>query len=90
MKRASNTIASNSETLEIELNDSCMRVVEQAALLQGLSVEDFIINSAYKTALRMLDSNEVVILNEASWEKLQDLLKSPPMPSDQLRKLMRS
>ncbi len=90
VERASNTISSNPEILEIELDVTFKRVIERAAGSQGVSIEDFIINSAYEAALKILDSNEVVFLDDTSWGKLQDLLDSPPMPTAALRKLMRS
>lgn len=63
-------------------------MVERAASLQGVTVSDFLIASAYKEAVQTIKEHEVIELNREASMKLADMLTNPPAPNDALRSLM--
>lgn len=61
-----------------------------ASSLNGVTVEQFIVNAACKAALKTTERDDVVLLNQEAWDKLNEVMRNPPEPSPLLQKLMRS
>jgi len=67
------------------LHDELMR----AASINGITVEQFILNAAIKDALNVTERDDVTLLSEEAWKKLNETMENPPEPTPLLRKLMR-
>lgn len=63
-------------------------LIEQAARLTGLTPTAFVKSNAIKAAREALSEKTTVLLSDADWNLVIDLLENPPEPNEALRKLM--
>lgn len=59
-------------------------LIERAASLQGVTVADFIIASAYREAARTVERHRVLQLSQRDSEVFAELLMNPPAPTQAL------
>lgn len=64
------------------------RAIEQAALLKQTSATNFILDTAYEAAQRLIREQSNIVLSTADWKAFCDALDNPPEPSPALKKLM--
>lgn len=65
------------------------RAVERAALEIGMSASDFVRDSAYVAAQRILADRTVFHVDERRWKAFVDALDRPAESKPRLRKLLR-
>jgi uncharacterized protein (DUF1778 family) len=64
--------------------------LEQAALLQGATLNQFVVQSAYQEAQRVLERETVIRLSRRDAQKVFSMLKHPPKPNKQLKEAVKA
>ncbi len=59
--------------------------LEEAARLQGATLNQFLIQSAYEEAQRILERETVIRLSQRDAQKMFDLLEHPPKANKRLK-----
>jgi uncharacterized protein (DUF1778 family) len=59
--------------------------LEEAARLQGATVNQFVVQAAYQEAQRILERETVIRLSQRGAQKVFALLENPPKPNKQLK-----
>jgi uncharacterized protein (DUF1778 family) len=86
--KAQNT--SGSVSINLQISKELHLELLTASSMNGITVEQFILNAAYKAALKITERDDVVLLNQEAWDKLSEVIQNPPRPSPLLQKLMRA
>lgn len=63
-------------------------LIDQAARVLGKSRSEFMLDLACREAVNVLLDQRFFQLDEAAFERFQDMLDAPPPPSQQLRALL--
>ena len=66
------------ERLQARVNPETKDLIERAALVRGVSVSDFVINSAYDAATETLEGYKTLHLNKQDSKRFFDALLNPP------------
>ena len=74
------------ERMDMRLSGQQKRLIEQGAALTGLSVSDFVIQSAARAAEQLVQSKQVITLTLEGQQALVAALESPPAPNAALRR----
>lgn len=74
-----------SKRINLRLNESAKRRIEQAASVEGKTVSSFIVSSALETAEKTIDRHETMALSRDDALRFFDALADPPPPNDRLR-----
>jgi uncharacterized protein (DUF1778 family) len=74
----------NSERLNLRLNPTAKRRIEQAASVEGKTVSNFIVSSAMATAERTIREHETMVLTRRDAEIFLDAIIGPPRPNPKL------
>lgn len=69
-----------------ELKDA----LEQAAKLQGATLNQFVVQSAFQEAQRVLERETVIRLSQRDAEAVFKLLEKPPKPNKRLQQAVKS
>lgn len=72
--------------LEARISSAKKSVLKNAASLKGISLTDFVVNSAYEAAQRVIKEYEQLQLTEADRDIFIQALLNPPKPSENLVK----
>jgi uncharacterized protein (DUF1778 family) len=64
--------------------------LEQAAELVGATVNQFVVQSAYQEAQRILEKESVIRLSQEDARRVFKLLDNPPKPNQALRKAFKA
>ncbi len=75
-----------SERLQARVNTNTKSLIEHAASLRGISVSDFLINSAYDAATKTIEEYEVIHLNQEASKAFFDVIENPPEANEAFRK----
>ena len=67
------------------VSGSVRATLEQAAELLGATVNQFVVQTAYQEAQRILERESVIRLSQKDARKVLSLLDSPPKPGKALR-----
>ena len=67
------------------VSDSVRMTLEQAAELSGATVNQFVVQTAYVEAQRVLERESVIRLSQKDAHKVLALLDSPPKPNKRLK-----
>jgi len=62
------------------------RVIQMAADLQGAPLNQFLVQTAYKEAQRILERETLIRLSEAQAKQMVSLLENPPKPNAKLKR----
>ena len=73
------------ERVELRVTPSAKAVIQRATALSGLTAGEL----AYEAAQRVLETQEVIHLSEASERAFADALLNPPEPTEQLVRALR-
>ena len=65
-------------------------VLEQAAELQGATLNQFVVQSAYQEAQRILERETVIRLSQRDAQKVFSLLDHPPKANKQLKEAVKA
>jgi uncharacterized protein (DUF1778 family) len=71
-------MASKTERLSLRLTPEQDAVLRRAAEARGESANDFVLRHAVEAAEMELADRRVFIVDDAGWNRLQDLLSAPP------------
>lgn len=72
-------------TMHIRLNEEHKRLVEQAAVLCGLSISDYVGAAILVNALAVLQKEQELLLSEYEFSDFEELVCNPPSPNTVLR-----
>jgi uncharacterized protein (DUF1778 family) len=64
--------------------------LEQAAELLGATVNQFVVQTAYQEAQRILERESVIRLSQSDARKILGLLDSPPKPNKALKNAVKA
>jgi uncharacterized protein (DUF1778 family) len=64
--------------------------LEQAAELLGSTVNQFVAQTAYQEAQRVIERESVIRLSQQDARKILSLLDNPPKPNKQLKKAVKA
>ena len=67
------------------VSGSVRATLEQAAELLGATVNQFVVQTAYQEAQRILERESVIRLSQKDARKILSLLDSPPKPAKALK-----
>ena len=67
------------------VSDDVRDVLEQAAELVGATVNQFVVQTAYVEAQRVIERESVIRLSQKDARKILSLLDSPPKPNKRLK-----
>jgi uncharacterized protein (DUF1778 family) len=79
-----------SERLHQRISPEAKQVIERAARLRGITLNDFVTTSAYEAAIETIKEHEFIKLNQKETEMFVKTFLKPPAPNKALKKLMRS
>jgi uncharacterized protein (DUF1778 family) len=67
------------------VSDKVRETLEQAADLLGSTVNQFVVQTAYQEAQRVLEREAVIRLSQRDARKILSLLENPPKPNKRLK-----
>ena len=76
---------SRAARLEARLSPEQKAMLQQAALLSGRTLSDFVVASAQEAATRVIQQHETIRLSRAEQIAFVTALLDPPAPGDRLR-----
>jgi len=71
------------------VSKSVRNTLEQAAELLGANVNQFIVQTAYMEAQRVIERESVIRLSQRDAQKVLSLLDNPPKPNKRLKQAVR-
>jgi uncharacterized protein (DUF1778 family) len=74
--------------MEFKTTEETKSLLSEAAVLAGVDLTAFVINSASDRARSVLAEHSMLKLNADEHARFMQVLANPPKPSDALRKLM--
>ncbi len=74
-----------SERVNLRLNETAKRRIEQAASFEGKTVSGFIVSSALENAEKAIQKRETMALDRRDAKRFFDAIVNPPAPNDKLR-----
>ena len=72
------------------VSDDVRVTLEQAAELLGATVNQFVVQTAYQEALRLIERESVIRLSQEDGRKVFSLLDNPPIPNKRLKDAVRA
>jgi uncharacterized protein (DUF1778 family) len=78
------TAGKKEERLEARVSPETKALVQEAAMLQGRSLSDFVVQSAVEAANRAILERELINLSRRDREAFVNALLNPPEPSKRL------
>lgn len=72
------------------VSDNVRLTLEQAAALSGATVNQFVIQTAYQEAQRLIERETVIRLSQRAARKVLALLDEPPAPSPRLKQAVKA
>jgi len=64
--------------------------LEQAAALLGATVNQFVVQTAYMEALRVIERESAIRLSQKDAHKILSLLDNPPRPNKRLKEAVKT
>jgi uncharacterized protein (DUF1778 family) len=80
------TTSSADERLEARITAEQKRLFREAALLQGVTLTDFVVSSVHEAAVRTLEARHVIEVSRNDQRVFVDALTQPPAPNAALRR----
>lgn len=79
------------DSIIIDLDKSTNKAIKAAALLEGIKIEEFILNASLEQAQKVLNLPVMSMSVSASdFLAMQEALDNPSEPNENLKRLMRS
>jgi uncharacterized protein (DUF1778 family) len=72
------------------VSDDVRVTLEQAAELLGATVNQFVVQTAYQEAQRLIERESVIRLSQEDARKVFSLLDNPPKPNKRLKDAVRA
>ena len=71
--------------VNLRLNETAKRRIEQAASFEGITVSGFIVSSALENAEKAIQKHETMALDRRDAKRFFDGIVNPSAPNDKLR-----
>jgi uncharacterized protein (DUF1778 family) len=81
----SNVLDEPRTRITARVSDNVRVTLEQAAELLGATVNQFMVQTAYLEAQRVIERESVIRLSQKDAEKILSLLEHPPKPNKRLK-----
>lgn len=78
-------VASRTERTEARLLPEQKKRIEQAAIIKGMSISDFIVQNADEAAIRTIRDQQTWTLETQDRDRFVEVLLNPPAPSSRLK-----
>jgi uncharacterized protein (DUF1778 family) len=78
-------MAEHRKRITARVSDKVRLTLEQAAELLGATVNQFVVQTAYEEAQRVIERESVIRLSQADARKVLSLLDAPPKPGRRLK-----
>ena len=72
------------------VSGTVQKTLEEAAELLGATVNQFVVQTAYQEAQRILERESVIRLSRADARRVLCLLESPPQPAAAMKRAIRA
>ena len=72
------------------VSDVVRTTLEQAAELSGATVNQFVVQTAYLAAQRMIERETVIRLSQRDAQRVLSLLDRPPIPNKRLKQAVKA
>jgi uncharacterized protein (DUF1778 family) len=82
-------IQESRKRITARVSNSVHKTLEQAAELLGANVNQFIVQTAYMEAQRVIERESVIRLSQKDARKVLSLLDHPPKPNKQLKEAVK-
>ena len=84
----SQSTATKNERVNIRLNESAKKRIEQAASFVGKTVNSFVVASALEHAEKTIREHETMELSQRDADRFFDAILNPPEPNAKLREAL--
>jgi uncharacterized protein (DUF1778 family) len=84
-----NTTEEPRTRITARVSDDVRDTLEQAAELLGSTLNQFVVQTAYQEAQRVIERESVIRLSQKDAQKILSLLDHPPQPNQRLRAAVR-
>lgn len=78
-------LAPKTKRIDLRLNEEDKNLIEEAAAITNLSISQFMINIASERASEIVNHHRRLILNENSWNLVQNAINNPPVVNSRLK-----
>jgi uncharacterized protein (DUF1778 family) len=82
-------IEEHRKRITARVSDNVRNTLEQAAELLGATVNQFVVQTAYVEAQRVIERESVIRLSQKDARKVLSLLDNPPKPNKRLKAAVR-
>ncbi len=79
-------ILQKGERIDVRVNAEVKALFTRAAELSGTSLSAFILDAARERAVKLIEQNERIVLNNEARDVLLNALSNPPVPAKSLRR----
>ena len=77
--------AKKNERITARIPQNVKQTLEQAAIVSGATLNQFVVQAALKEAQQILANERVITLSEKDADKIFSLLDNPPSPNKKLK-----
>jgi len=84
------TLEEPRKRITARVTDDVRDTLEQAAELLGATVNQFVVQTAYMEAQRVIERESVIRLSQKDAHKILSLLDNPPKPNNRLKKAVKT
>jgi uncharacterized protein (DUF1778 family) len=84
------TLAENKTRITARVPAALRETLEQAAQLQGATLNHFVVQSAFQEAQRIVERETLIRLSQREARRVFSLLDRPPKPSKQLTEAVKA
>lgn len=85
-----NVLEESRKRITARVSDDIRVTLEQAAELVGSTVNQFVVQTAYQEAQRLLERESVIHLSQRDARRIFSLLDHPPKPNKQLKNAVKT
>lgn len=83
-------LAEPRKRITARVTDGMRDTIEQAAELLGATVNQFVVQTAYLEAQRVIERESVIRLSQKDAHKILSLLDNPPKPNKRLKEAVKT
>ncbi|QLR06174.1 DUF1778 domain-containing protein [Providencia rettgeri] len=80
-------LAPKTKRIDLRLNEEDKNLIEEAAAITNLSISQFMISIASERASEIVNHHRRLILNEHSWNLVQNAINNPPTVNNRLKQV---
>ncbi|MGD1086604.1 MAG: DUF1778 domain-containing protein [Verrucomicrobiota bacterium] len=85
-----NVVEERRSRITARVSDNVRVTLEQAAELSGATVNQFVVQTAYHEARRLIERESVIRLSQKDARKILSLLDNPPAPNKRLKEAVKA